>query len=129
MYLDGKPLAHLGRGAKPAWSPDGEKLATLIANGTDLQILEVRTRNIQRTLALLPQSDRWASLAELAWSPDAARLGYVTPRRPVQVERKDAIVSGIRTAQAPDFRPCDVAVSPALLDAPAWCAGDPSQLR
>jgi Tol biopolymer transport system component len=163
--IDGKPVAHLGRGAKPAWSPDGEKLIALIANGTDLQIVEVRTHNIQRTLPLPPKSDRWTSLAELAWSadgkwvlaaspaenaedywvldmdtrqwayldkgrgarwsPDAAQLVYATPRQPAKVERKDVVVGGIRMAQAPDFRPRDVAASPALLDSPAWCAGAP----
>ena len=47
----------------------------------------------------------------------------------VKVERKDAMVSGIRMARAPGFRPRDVAAPPALLDAPAWCAGDPLPLR
>ncbi|MCE5311108.1 MAG: hypothetical protein LLG20_26010 [Acidobacteriales bacterium] len=68
--LDGKPIAHLGRGARPAWSPDSEKLVALVANGTDLQIVEVRSRAIQRTIALPAKSDRWTSPGALAWSPD-----------------------------------------------------------
>jgi hypothetical protein len=60
---------------------------------------------------------------------DAAQLVYVTPRPPVKVERKDAMVSGIRMARATGFRPRGVAAPPAPLDAPAWCAGDPLPLR
>lgn len=69
------------------------------------------------------------ALAALAWSPDAARLVYATPRKPAKVEQKDAMVSGIRMARAPDFRPRDVAAPPALLDNLAWCAGEPSPLK
>jgi hypothetical protein len=33
------------------------------------------------------------ALAALAWSPDAARVVYATPRKPAKVEQKDAMVS------------------------------------
>jgi Tol biopolymer transport system component len=68
--LDGKPVAHLGRGARPTWSPDSEKLVALVANGTDLQIVEVRSRAIERTVALPAKSDRWTLPGALTWSPD-----------------------------------------------------------
>lgn len=77
--LDGKPVAHLGRGARPAWSPDGERLVALVANGTDLQFVEMRTRNVQRTVSLPARSDRWASLAALSWSPDGKRVLASSP--------------------------------------------------
>ncbi len=167
--LDGKPVAHLGRGAKPAWSPDGEKLAALIVNGTDLQFVEVRTRNIQRTVSLPPKSDRWASVAALSWSPDGTRLlasspagdeenywllnletrewtyldqgrgarwapqgaqlVYSAPPKQVKVERKEVTVSALRLAEAPEFRPREVSLPPALVEGPAWCVLEALPLR
>jgi TolB protein len=72
VNADGSGLVPLATGvvsgSRPAWSPDGTKLAVVVAGGIEI----VNADGSGRT----PLADGGPAVAEPAWSPDGARIAF-----------------------------------------------------
>jgi len=62
----------LGRGANPAWSPDGRHLAYALDGR--IHVTEITSDGSATLVTAFPQADGPAYDSELAWSPDGERL-------------------------------------------------------
>jgi len=72
MNLEGKKLTNLGEGERPAWSPDGSKLAAVVKSA--IRLIAARSGKDLDNVAFPTQPNAWNYPILLRWSPDGARI-------------------------------------------------------
>ncbi len=101
-------LVQRGRVSRPAWSPDGQRLAMALATGYDMDIFVIgRDGTNPRNLTNIGAYDFWP-----AWSPDGRYIAFVSDR-----------------AQCPSWIPGDDGACDALLTPEPPTGGNPFVLE
>jgi hypothetical protein len=87
---DGLP----GKLSPPTWSPDSDKVYTVLRDGSGSRLLEITRRNLRRRFLTLPRLPSGLQPASVAVSPDGAFVLAVADRPDRKIEEAEPVPGG-----------------------------------